>query len=595
MRTYLRLLGFLRPYLGRFAGALGCMVLLAAATGLYGYLVGPVLKFLFTGGASGGEQIVAIVPFLEVSGADREAMLVLLPLVIVFVAAVKGFAYYGQAALMGGLGQRVVYDVRATMCDHLLTLPQSFFHRSKSGDLVSRFVSDAGQIEEAVTFGLSSYLRDSLQIATLLGLCFWLDWELALVSFLVFPLAAFPLYKFGRRVRAWVGRGQEALGEIGTAVHESVAGIRDVQVFGREDAERERFGRANRHYLATMLRSLRVKAVQSPVVELLGALGLAATLWWATSRVARGDLAPEHFVSFFATVLLLYQPVKMLGRVNTIVFGGIAAADRIFALLDTRSEIRDRVGARPLPRFAHGIELRRVHFSYGHGPVLRGIDLSIRAGEVVALVGPSGGGKTTLLSLVPRLYDVQEGAVLVDGHDVREVSLASLRAQIAVVGQEPFLFNDTVHANIAYGRPGATTAEVEEAARAAHAREFIERLPQRYETVVGERGVRLSGGERQRIAIARAILKDAPILILDEATSHLDAESERLVQEALEALMRGRTVLVIAHRLSTIRRAERIVFVAQGQVAEVGTHAELLQRPGAYRRFYELQFGQGAA
>jgi subfamily B ATP-binding cassette protein MsbA len=595
MRTYLRLLRFLGPYRGRLAAALGCMVLLAATTGLYGYLLGPVLKFLFTGGASGGEQILAVVPLLDVQAADREAMLLVLPGVILLVAALKGVAYFGQAALMGGLGQRVVHDVRRSLFDHLVTLPLSFFHRAKSGDLMSRFVADAAQVEEAVTWGLSSYLRDSLQILALLGLCFWLDWELALVSSLVFPLAALPLYKFGRRVRAWVGRGQEALGDVGAAVHESIAGMLVVQTFGREDAERDRFARANDRYLRTLLRSIRIKALQSPVVELLGAGGLAATLWWATGRVAAGTLAPEHFVSFFATVLLLYQPVKMLGRVNTIVFGGVAAADRIFALFETIPEIRDAPGAEPLERFSRSVEYRGVCFSYGRGPVLRGVDLTVSAGERVAFVGPSGGGKSTLLSLLPRLYDAQEGSVRLDGRDVREATRASLRAQVAVVGQDPFLFNDTVHANIAYGRPGATRAEVETAARAAHADGFIGRLPRGYETPVGERGVRLSGGERQRIAIARALLKDAPILILDEATSHLDAESERLVQDALEALMRGRTVLVIAHRLATIQRADRIFFVADGRIVEVGTHRELIERPGAYRRFYELQFGGAAA
>jgi subfamily B ATP-binding cassette protein MsbA len=581
--------------MGRFAGAVACMVLLALTTGIYGYLVGPVLKFLFTGGAAGGEEILAVVPFIAVSTSDRDTLFLVLPLVIVATAALKGIAFYGQGALMGGLGQRVVRDVRQRMFDRLVTLSLAFFHRAKSGDLMSRFVSDASQIEEAVTYGLTSYLRDSLQILALLGLCFWLDWELALVSFLVFPVAAFPLYTFGRRVRAWVGQGQEALGEIGNAVHESVAGIQVAQTFGREDAERERFGRANEHYLRTLLRSIRVKAAQSPVVELLGAGGLAATLWWAASRVSSGSLAPEHFVSFFATVLLLYQPVKTIGRVNTIVFGGIAAADRVFALLDTIPEIRDAPGARTLSGFSEKIEFRDVHFSYGHGPVLRGVDLAVRAGEVVAFVGPSGGGKTTLLSLVPRLYDVQEGAVLLDGHDVRGLTLASLRAQIALVGQDPFLFNDTVLANLSYGRASASRAEVEAAARAAHARDFIEGLPQGYDTLVGERGVRLSGGERQRIAIARAILKGAPILILDEATSHLDAESERLVQEALATLMGGRTSLVIAHRLATIRRADRIVFVSQGQILEVGTHGELLAHPTAYRRFYELQFGEASA
>ena len=302
MRTYGRLLRFLRPYRGRFVAAIGCMVLLAGATALYGYLVGPVLKFLFTGGAQGGDRIAALVPDPLLGTGDRDTMLIALPLVILFVSALKGFAAYGQAALMGGLGQRVIHDVRAAMFARLVTLSQPYFHRARSGDLLSRFVSDAAQIEEAVTYGLSSYLRDSLQIVALLCLSFWLDWELAIISFLVFPLAAWPLYQFGRRVRRWVGRGQHTLGELGTAVSESVSGIRVAQLFGREDAERERFARANDHYLSTLLRSIRVKAIQSPFVELLGAGGLAATLYWATTRVTAGTLAPEHFISFFATV-----------------------------------------------------------------------------------------------------------------------------------------------------------------------------------------------------------------------------------------------------------------------------------------------------
>lgn len=589
MRTYARLLRYLRPYRARFFAALGCMVVLAGATALYGYLVGPLLKFLFTGGTEGAEAIAPLLP-----GVARESLLSALPFVILGVAGLKGLASYGQAALMGGLGQRVIHDVRAAMFDRLVLLSQSFFHRSKSGDLMSRFVSDAAQIEEAVTYGLSSYLRDSLQIVALLGLSFWLDWQLALISFGVFPIAAIPLYQFGRRVRRWVGRGQHALGELGSSVHESVAGIRVAQLFGREDDERSRFGHANRRYLSTLMRSIHIKAAQSPFVELLGAGALAATIFWATRRIAEGSLAPEHFVSFFATVMLLYQPVKMLGRVNTIVFGGLAAADRVFALLDEQPAIADREGALALPANARTVTFEAVDFDYGNGPVLRGLQLEVGAGEVVALVGPSGGGKTTLCALVPRLYDVNGGHVRIGPHDVRDVTLHSLRARVAVVEQEPFLFNDTLYANIAYGRDGATRSEVEAAAKAAHAHEFISRLPAGYETLVGERGVRLSGGERQRLAIARAVLKDAPILILDEATSHLDVESEGLVRVALSELSQGRTVLVIAHRLATVRRADRIAFVEGGRVTEVGAHDDLMAKDSAYRRYCELQLAADA-
>jgi subfamily B ATP-binding cassette protein MsbA len=589
LSTYRRLLRVVRPETGRLCLALGCMLVLAAATGAYAYLIGPVLKFLVTGGQGAG-ALFAGVPGLDAGGLSRERLITLLPLVILGVAVVKGLAYFGQFFLMGQVGQRVVADLRARMFARLCLQSPAFFQQNATGPLISRFTSDVLAVEQAVTYALASYLRDSLQIVVLTALAFVLDWRLALIAFVAMPAAVVPIVHFGRRIKRVSTDSQESLGRIADRLHEGVQGMRIVQVFGAEAHEQARFQAENLGYLRIMLRSFAARALQSPVMEFLGAAGLAALIAYAGGRVVAGSLDGGHFVSFFAAVLMLYAPLKSLGRIGNETAAGVAGAERVFALLDEPIAVEDAPGAVELPPFQAALAFEDVRFAYRAEEVLRGVSLVAHKGEVLALVGPSGAGKSTLVSLIPRFHDPTAGRVTLDGRDLRAARLASLRAQIGLVTQETILFNDTVRNNIAYPPRSGDEARLREAARRARALEFIEALPGGFEARIGEGGILLSGGQRQRIAIARALMKDAPILLLDEATSALDTESEREVQAALEELMRDRTVLVVAHRLSTIYRADRILVLDGGRIVEEGTHQALLAQGGLYRHLYDLQF-----
>ncbi len=587
---YFRLLGAVKPYVRQLAGAIACMIVLALATGAYAYVIGPMLKFLVTRGVDGGHEILSLVPGLDVSALDRDLMLMALPFFILGVALVKGLSYFGQFYLMGVVGQRVVADLRANMFARLCTFSPAFFNRMPTGQIISRFTSDVYAVEQAVTYSVSSYLRDSMQVIVLSVLAFVLDWKLALIAFVVMPAAIFPIVHFGKRLKTVSTDSQVSLGAIADRLQEGIKGMRITQVFGAEQYERRRFSLENDNYLAIMLRSFAVRALQSPVMEFLGAAGLAATIWYAGGRMVAGTLDPGHFVSFFAAVMMLYNPIKSLGRIGGVTAAGVAAAERLFVLLDEPADVRDRPGARPLETGVGKLEFDKVVFSYGVERVLRDISFTVRRGEVLAIVGPSGAGKSTLVNLIPRFYDVSSGAIMIDGRDIRDVTLASLRGQVGMVTQEVVLFNDSLAANIAYGLGRLPARDLELVAERAHALDFIRALPEGFETRIGEAGVRLSGGQRQRVAIARALLKDAPILILDEATSSLDTESEREVQAALDELMSDRTTIVIAHRLSTIYRADRILVLDQGRIVEEGGHEQLLARGGLYRRLYDLQF-----
>jgi len=601
LRTYLRLFRFAIPYRWRFAGAFICMVLLAGATTAYVNLLGPALDFLFTGRTSAAVSVARILPrWIDLAGflarVDRRQVLAYLPFVMFAVALFKGLAYFGQFYLMMSVSQRMVADLRRALFDRLIALPPAFHTRHHSGDLLSRFSADVAMVQVAITEAVSSYLRDGITVVVMLANCFLLDWKLSLMAFGAVPVTLIPVIRMTKKLRRSSGDSVATLGQINEIALEALAGIRVVQGFGMEGWESGRFAQANRKLLRFERRIAVVRGISSPLMEVMAAAGLACAIWWVGGRILSGQLEAGKFFSFVAAVLLLYQPVKSLGRMGQTAMFGAASGARVFEILDAVSSVPD-VGTEKLPPLRHEIRFERVDFSYGDRPILRSFDLTVRRGEVVALVGPSGGGKTTVANLLPRFWDPTGGRITIDGTDVREVTLASLRAQMAIVTQETVLFNDTIRANIAYGRPDLSQADVERAARMAQAHEFILQLSQGYDTPVGERGVFLSGGQRQRIAIARAFLKNAPILILDEATSALDSENEREVQRALEELMRleggrHRTTLVIAHRLSTIRNADRIVVIVDGAIIESGEHDELLARGGEYARLWRIFEGE---
>jgi subfamily B ATP-binding cassette protein MsbA len=516
-------------------------------------------------------------------------MLYYLPPAIVGIFLIRGLLNFGQGYLSDYVGLRIIQDVRNILARHMQFMSLSFFSRHPSGTLISRVANDVTLLRSALTDALASFLKDTTSLIVLVVVAFIKDWFLASLAFVVFPASVLPVMRLSKKIKRFARRGQISTGKLTVFLQESIQGNRIVKAFGMEEYEIERFAKENFRLFKQSLRGSRIRGIVTPMMEMLAAFGIGTVVWYGGSSVVAGGRTPGEFMAFMAAMFLMYQPFKSLTRTYTILHQGLAGAERVFEILDEAPNITDKPDAKMAPRFSKALEFHDVSFAYGANPVLSRINLTIRAGEIVALVGMSGAGKSTLADLIPRFYDVNAGQITIDGVDIRDVQLVTLRSQIGIVTQHTFLFDDTVRNNIAYGDPERGMEDIIAAAKAAHADEFIRSMPKGYDSLVGEMGMQLSGGQRQRLAIARALLKDAPILILDEATSALDSDSERMVQDALERLMTERTTLVIAHRLSTIRNADRIVVLVDGTIAEEGTHEELLARKSEYSRLYSLQ------
>jgi subfamily B ATP-binding cassette protein MsbA len=613
MRLYFRLLSFLRPHLRYLILSMIFMVLFAGMSGFSITMIVPLTKIIFSEQEAITQQIS---PDKQVSSEDEESLVVLLPRVLkekfhqaivgktrlqtlgrfcvlvflIFLA--KNLFWYAQSFLIVRVEQGVIMDLRNKLYSHFHLLPLEYFHGQKTGVLISRITNDITLVRGAVANGFAQVLRQGFLALVYLFLVFWASWKLALIALLLFPPATLIIGKFGRKVRRSSIVTQEKMGNLTSVLQETISGIRVVKAFVMEKFEIKKFTDATKDYFKTMVKLTRIGSLSPPLTEILGVFAAVLLLWFAGRDIVVGNLDPGRFFLFLFAMLSLMQPVRTLSHLNIDIQQGLAAAKRIFEILDTEAKTKNDPGAVKMDFLKDKIAFENVSFSYDGSDkaVLSNIGFDVKAGQIVALVGPSGAGKSTLMDLLPRFYDPTSGEIRVDGIALKRIDLKSLRNLMGIVTQETILFNDTVWNNIAYGHDHASKEAVEASARAANAHQFIMHMPQKYQTVIGDRGVKISGGERQRLAIARALFRNPPVLVFDEATSSLDTESEALVQEAIDRLMKGRTVFVIAHRLSTIQNADKIVVLDDGKIVQMGKHNTLIQQEGLYKRLYEMQF-----
>jgi len=568
--TFKRLVQYTKPYWWRIVIAALASMAVGGMDGAFAYYVAPLLKKIFQ------SHDLTIFNFLPVG--------------IVAIFTMRGVCRYLNDFFMRTASQLVVQDIRNQLYSRNIVMGLRFFGSQTTGTLMSRVLNDVTVMQEGMISIIVGIFRDGISATALLGVIFYRNWQLAIISFLVIPLTVYPAQKIGKRLKSISRQSQEKMGDISSILQETFSGIKVIKAFSLERRSIEKFKATNLGYYNFMRKTIKYSNLSSPIMEFITSLGIAAVVWFGGSKVMSGQMSAADFFSFITAMALVYTPIKRLSTAYNDFQRCLGAAYRVFEIIDQEPEIVDAPDANSLGRVQGNVDFRDVSFRFGDAWVLRNISLTARRGDIIALVGPSGGGKTTLVSLIPRFYDVTEGEVRVDSHDVRSVRIDSLMSQVALVDQETTLFNDTLANNIRYGKPGASDAEVEAAARAAYAHEFISEMPDSFQTNIGDRGVRLSGGQRQRICIARALLKDAPILILDEATSALDTESEQMVQSALNNLMQNRTTFVIAHRLSTVLNADRILVLDKGEIVEQGSHEELLRSDGLYQKLYSMQF-----
>lgn len=541
--------------------------------------------------ATDGAMVKMVQPFVDrlIVAGERE-MLILAPFLIIGLQLAKGASRFAQEYYIKSAGQLAIQRIRNHLFDHIMGLSMRFYGRTPNGVLMSKVMNDVGTMQSATAEVLVGVMRDAVSLVVLIGVAFYTDWKMAAIAFLSLPIAALPAAKIGKKIKRHARSGQAGIGDLNSVLEQTFSGIKVIKAFGTESQETRRFSFENNRFLTSVRKVIKYDAMAAPFIEVLTGFGAAAVVWYGMQRVIAGEMSQGQLFSVLAAIMLMYAPFKRLTRLNNYLQQAISAAERVFDIFDEKPEIVDVAQSVTLGRARGAVVFNAVNFAYDRDPVLKDFSLEVKPGEVIAFVGPSGAGKTTLVGLLSRFYDPTSGQILLDGHDLRQISLASLRRNVALVDQETFLFNDTIANNLRYGVPEATEEQVREAARLAYADDFIQQFPEGYATHVGQRGLRISGGQRQRLCIARALLRDAPVLILDEATSALDTESEAMVQKALANLMQNRTTFVIAHRLSTIMNADRIVVIDNGRIVGTGTHQQLLEQDGLYRRLYDMQF-----